>query len=299
MYAIFFPCPGRFSLRSALKRSEANQPLAAAAEKKKSPDSRTQTKDKRFIELASTKNDFQAGRPAHSSTEAEDNGHRMEGWAKRAPLTTGSAEKRRRGDQQGTQVSLPRNTQMFVPCPRLVLERTSSASLLGVKRASGADLPCAADFVYTLSPDSRTQTKDKRFIELASTKNDFQAGRPAHSSTEAEDNGHRMEGWAKRAPLTTGSAEKRRRGDQQGTQVSLPRNTQMFVPCPRLVLERTSSASLLGVKRASGADLPCAADFVYTLSPDSRTQTKDNLHFLINILQEPIFPSVPGRAPSP
>jgi len=39
---------------------------------------------------------------------------------------------------------------MFVPCPRLVLERTSSASLLGVKRASGADLPCAADFVYTL-----------------------------------------------------------------------------------------------------------------------------------------------------
>jgi hypothetical protein len=38
---------------------------------------------------------------------------------------------------------------MFVPCPRLVLERTSSASVLGVKRASGPDLPCAADFVYT------------------------------------------------------------------------------------------------------------------------------------------------------
>ncbi|WP_212133624.1 hypothetical protein [Brevibacillus sp. NL20B1] len=53
------------------------------------------------------------------------------------------------------------------------------------------------------------QTEDKWFIELASTKNDFQAERPAHSSTEAEDNGHRMEGWAKRAPLTTDSAEKR------------------------------------------------------------------------------------------
>ena len=109
------------------------------------------------------------------------------------------------------------------------------------------------------------QTEDKRFIELASTKNDFQAERPAHSSTEAEDNVHRMAGWAKRAPLTTYSAEKRRRGNQQGTQVSLPRNTQMFVPCPRLVLERTSFASVLGVKRASGPDLPCAADFVYTL----------------------------------
>jgi len=186
MYAIFFPCPGRFSLRFALKRSEANQPLAAAAEKKKSPDSRTQTKDKRFIELASTKNDFQAERRAHSSTEAEDNGHRMEGWAKRAPLTTGSAEKRRRGDQQGTQVSLPRNTQMFVPCPRLVLERTSSASLLGVKRASGADLPCAADFVYTLSPDSRTQTKDNLHFSLIFSRNRsshrFPAGHHHHDT---------------------------------------------------------------------------------------------------------------------
>jgi len=113
---------------------------------------------------------------------------------------------------------------------------------------------------------SDCQTEDKRFIELASTKNDFQAERPAHSSTEAEDNGHRMAGWAKRAPLTTDSAEKRRRGNQQGTQVSLHRNTQMFVPCPRLVLERTSSASVLGVKRASGPDLPCAANFDYTLT---------------------------------
>ncbi|CAJ1001236.1 hypothetical protein BSPP4475_02745 [Brevibacillus aydinogluensis] len=115
----------------------------------------------------------------------------------------------------------------------------------------------------------RGRTEDKRFIELASTKNDFQAERPAHSSTEAEDNVHRMEGWAKRAPLTTCSAEKRRRGNQQGTQVSLPRNTQMFVPCPRLVLERTSFASVLGVKRASGPDLPCAANFVYTLPPQT------------------------------
>jgi len=59
-------------------------------------------------------------------------------------------------------------------------------------------------------------TEDKRFIELASTKNDFQAERPACSSTEAEDNVRRMKGWAKRAPLTTDSAEKRRRGNQQG-----------------------------------------------------------------------------------
>jgi len=44
---------------------------------------------------------------------------------------------------------------MFVPCPRLVLERTSSASVLGVKRASGPDLPCAANIVYTLSPSLR------------------------------------------------------------------------------------------------------------------------------------------------
>jgi len=69
----------------------------------------------------------------------------------RAPLTTCPAEKRKttRG-KQGAQVSLHRNTQMFAPCPRRVLERTRSASLLVVKRASGTYHPCAMDFVYTL-----------------------------------------------------------------------------------------------------------------------------------------------------
>jgi len=109
------------------------------------------------------------------------------------------------------------------------------------------------------------QTEDKRFIGSVRKK---MISRPEGlhiHQTEAEDNVPRMERWAKRAPLTTHSAGKRRRGDQQGTQVSLPRNTQMFVPCPRLVLERTTSASVLGVKRSSGPDLPCAADVIYTL----------------------------------
>jgi len=103
------------------------------------------------------KNDFhnfQAGRPAHSSTEAKDKVHRMKGWAKRAPLTTCPAEKRKTREKQGAQVSLRRNTQMFAPCPRHVLERTSSTSLLGVKRASGPDQPCATDLVYKLKGDS-------------------------------------------------------------------------------------------------------------------------------------------------
>jgi hypothetical protein len=76
--------------------------------------------------------------------------------AKRAPLTTCKAKRRKTRGIQGAQVSLRRNTQMFAPCPRRVLERTLSTSLLVVKRASGPHYPCTTDFVYTLKrPNAR------------------------------------------------------------------------------------------------------------------------------------------------
>jgi hypothetical protein len=75
--------------------------------------------------------------------------------AKRAPLTTCKAKRRKTRGIQGAQVSLRRNTQMFAPCPRRVLERTLSTSLLVVKRASGPHYPCTTDFVYTLKPGQR------------------------------------------------------------------------------------------------------------------------------------------------
>jgi len=58
---------------------------------------------------------FHAGWPAHSSTEAEDNVHRMEGWAKRAPLTTCSAKKRKtRGKTGGTSLTSSKHPDV---CP--------------------------------------------------------------------------------------------------------------------------------------------------------------------------------------
>ncbi|CAJ1003287.1 hypothetical protein QO009_000335 [Brevibacillus aydinogluensis] len=61
------------------------------------------------------------------------------------------SEKTKTREKQGAQVSHPRNTQMCAPCPRRVLKRTHSASLLVVKRASGPDHPCATDFDYKLT----------------------------------------------------------------------------------------------------------------------------------------------------
>jgi hypothetical protein len=59
----------------------------------------------------------QAERPVHSSTEAEDYVHRMEGWAKRAPLTTCSAEKRKTRGKTGAQVSPRRKHPDVCPLP--------------------------------------------------------------------------------------------------------------------------------------------------------------------------------------
>ncbi|REK63690.1 MAG: hypothetical protein DF221_09200 [Brevibacillus sp.] len=55
------------------------------------------------------------------------------------------------GKNRGHKSHLVENTRMFAPCPRPVLERTTSTYMLGVKRASGPDHPCATDVVYMLN----------------------------------------------------------------------------------------------------------------------------------------------------